>query len=55
MAFTTYGVFYDYNFGPNYWRNVTVKNIASIDSNFTRSQALAGTASAKAAIVQGNI
>lgn len=29
MAFTAYGVFYRYNFGPNYWRTLGIMNTAS--------------------------
>jgi hypothetical protein len=42
MAVTAYSVFYDYDFGPNYLRNVAIMNIGSVDPNFTGSRALAG-------------
>lgn len=29
MAFTAYGVFYNYNFGPNYWRTIGIMNTAA--------------------------
>jgi hypothetical protein len=41
MAVTAYSVFYDYDFGPNYLRNVAIMNIGSVDPNFTGSRALA--------------
>jgi hypothetical protein len=41
MAVTGYSVFYDYDFGPNYLRNVAIMNIGSVDPNFTGSRALA--------------
>jgi hypothetical protein len=34
----SYSVLYDYDFGPNYLRNV-VMNIGSVDPNFTGSRA----------------
>jgi hypothetical protein len=37
---TAYSVFYDYDFGPNYLRNVAIMNIGSVDPNFTGSRAL---------------
>jgi hypothetical protein len=37
MAVTAYSVFYDYDFGPNYLRNVAIMNIGSVDPNFTGS------------------
>jgi hypothetical protein len=30
-----YSVLYDYDFGPNYLRNVGIMNIGSVDPNFT--------------------
>jgi hypothetical protein len=35
MAVTAYSVLYDYDFGPNYLRNVGIMNIGSVDPNFT--------------------
>jgi hypothetical protein len=34
MAVTAYSVFYDYDFGPNYLRNVAIMNIGSVDPNW---------------------
>jgi hypothetical protein len=47
MAVTAYSVFYDYDFGPNYLRNVAIMNIGSVDPNFTGSRALAGPGNAQ--------
>ena len=55
MALTGYSVFYDYDFGPNYLRNVGIMNIGSVDSNFTGSRALAGPGNAQPTIGSGNI
>jgi hypothetical protein len=33
MAVTGYSVLYDYDFGPNYLRNVGIMNIGSVDPN----------------------
>jgi hypothetical protein len=35
MAVTGYRYLYDYDFGPNYLRNVGIMNIGSVDPNFT--------------------
>lgn len=55
MALTGYSVFYDYDFGPNYLRNVAIMNIGSVDPNFTGNKALAGPGNAQATIGSGNI
>jgi hypothetical protein len=55
MAVTAYSVFYDYDFGPNYLRNVAIMNIGSVDPNFTGSRALAGPGNAQPTIGSGNI
>ena len=55
MSVTAYSVFYDYDFGPNYLRNVGIMNIGSVDPNFTGNRALAGPGNSQAAIGTGNI
>lgn len=55
MAITAYGVFYNYNFGPNYLRNVGIMNIGSTDANFTGNRVLAGAGNSQPTIGTGNI
>jgi hypothetical protein len=55
MAVTGYSVLYDYDFGPNYLRNVGIMNIGSADAAFTGNRALAGAGTAQATIGSGNI
>ena len=55
MALTAYSVFYDYDFGPNYLRNVGIMNLGVSDPNFTGPRALAGTGNAQPTIGSGNI
>jgi hypothetical protein len=50
MAVTGYSVLYDYDFGPNYLRNVGIMNIGSVDPNFTGSRAIAGAGNAQPTI-----
>ena len=55
MALTAYSVLYDYDFGPNYLRNVGIMNIGSVDPTFTGSRAIAGAGNAQPTIGSGNI
>jgi hypothetical protein len=55
MAVTAYSVFYDYDFGPNYLRNVGIMNIGSIDPNFIGEKAMAGAGNSQPSIGSGNI
>ena len=55
MAVTGYSVLYDYDFGPNYLRNVGIMNIGSVDPNFTGSRAIAGAGNAQPTIGSGTI
>lgn len=55
MAVTAYSVLYDYDFGPNYLRNVGIMNIGSVDPNFTGSRAIAGAGNAQPTMGSGNI
>lgn len=55
MAFTGYSVFYSYDFGPNYLRNIGIMNEGVADSNFTGDRALAGPGNLQPMIGTGNI
>ncbi|MCF6141743.1 porin [Flavobacterium sp. K77] len=55
MAVTAYSVLYDYDFGPNYLRNVGIMNIGSVDPNFTGNRAIAGPGTAQPTIGSGTI
>ena len=55
MAVTAYSVLYDYDFGPNYLRNVGIMNLGSVDPNFTGNRALAGPGTAQPTIGSGTI
>ena len=55
MAVTAYSVLYDYDFGPNYLRNVGIMNIGSVDPNFTGNRAIAGAGNAQPTMGSGNI
>lgn len=55
MAVTAYSVLYDYDFGPNYLRNVGIMNIGSVDPNFTGNRAIAGAGTAQPTIGSGTI
>ncbi|WP_158728463.1 MULTISPECIES: porin [unclassified Flavobacterium] len=54
-AVTGYSVLYDYDFGPNYLRNVGIMNIGSVDPNFTGNRAIAGPGNAQPTIGSGTI
>ena len=55
MAVTAYSVFYHYDFGPNYLRNIGIMNPGVADPNFTGDRALAGAGNLQAAIGTGTI
>jgi hypothetical protein len=55
MALTAYSVFYNYDFGPNYLRNVGIMNVGGTDPAFTGQPALAGPGNAQPMIGTGNI
>lgn len=55
MAVTAYSVYYDYNFGPNYLRNLGIANPATADPAFTGQRALAGPGNARAFVGTGSI
>ena len=55
MAVTAYSVYYDYNFGPNYLRNLGIANPATADPAFTGQRALAGPGNARSFVGTGSI
>ncbi len=55
MALTAYSVFYNYDFGPNYLRNLGIMNVGTADANFTGDRALAGAGNLQPMIGSGNI
>ncbi len=55
MAITAYSVFYSYDFGPNYLRNVGIMNVGTVDATFTGQKALAGAGNLQPMIGTGNI
>jgi hypothetical protein len=55
MAVSAYAGYYNYNFGPNYVRNLGTMNIAASDPNFTGNKAIAGPGNLQPVIGTGNI
>lgn len=55
MALTTYSVLYNYDFGPNYLRNIGIMNEGVVDPNFTGSRALSGPGNLQPMIGSGTI
>lgn len=55
MAVTAYSVFYNYDFGPNYIRNIGIMNTGINDPSFTGDRALAGPGNLQPMIGTGNI
>lgn len=55
MALTAYSVFYDYDFGPNYLRNLGIMNEGVADTNYTGDRALAGAGNLQPMIGTGTI
>jgi hypothetical protein len=55
MALTAYSVYYNYNFGPNYLRNIGIMNEGIADATFTGAKALAGPGNAQPMIGTGSI
>ncbi len=54
-AVTAYSVFYNYDFGPNYIRNIGIMNVGTADAKFTGAKALAGAGNARPMMGTGNI
>jgi hypothetical protein len=55
MAVTGYSVFYSYDFGPNYLRNIGIMNEGVVDATFTGVRALAGPGNLQPMIGTGSI
>jgi hypothetical protein len=55
MAITAYSVLYDYDFGPNYVRNLGIMNVGSADASFTGTLGLAGAGNLQPMIGTGTI
>lgn len=55
MALTAYSVFYNYDFGPNYLRNVGIMNVGTVNPDFEGTPAMAGAGNAQPLIGSGNI
>lgn len=55
MALTAYSVFYDYDFGPNYLRNVGIMNVGAAQPGFTGTPSLAGAGNTQPTIGSGTI
>lgn len=57
MAVTAYSVYYNYNFGPNYLRNLGIANptTATPSPAFTGQRAIAGSGNARAFVGTGSI
>ncbi len=55
MALSAYAGFYNYNFGPNYLRNLGIMNVGSNDPNFIGDKAIAGAGNLQPMIGTGNI
>ncbi|WP_346984925.1 hypothetical protein [Chryseobacterium sp. POE27] len=55
MAVSAYAGYYNYQFGPNYLRNLGIMNIAASDPNFVGNKAIAGPGNLQPTIGTGNI
>lgn len=55
MALSAYTGFYNYNFGPNYLRNLGIINIGTSDPSFVGDKAIAGAGNLQPMIGTGNI
>jgi len=55
MVLTAYSVLYDYDFGPNYLRNIGIMNVGTADPSFTGDRALAGAGNTQPMIGTGTI
>ncbi|WP_312764726.1 porin [Epilithonimonas sp.] len=55
MALSAYAGFYNYNFGPNYLRNLGIMNVGSNDPNFIGDKAITGAGNLQPMIGTGNI
>lgn len=55
MAVSAYSVFYNYDFGPNYLRNIGIMNVGIANPSFTGDRALAGVGNTQPMIGTGSI
>lgn len=55
MALTAYSVYYNYDFGPNYLRNIGIMNTAVADPNFTGARPITGVGNSQPLIGSGSI
>lgn len=55
QSITAYSVFYNYDFGPNYLRNIGIMNVGVNNPNFSGQRALEGAGNARAMIGTGSI
>ncbi|MDR4950977.1 porin [Chryseobacterium sp. ES2] len=55
MGLTIYGVFYNYNYGPNYLRTSGIMNPGTADPEFTGQKALEGAGNNRILMGTGNI
>lgn len=54
-AITAYSVFYDYDFGPNYLRNIGIMNEGVVDNTYSGTRALAGPGNLQPMVGSGTI
>ena len=55
MAITAYSVYYNYDFGPNYLRNIGIMNTAIADPNFAGARPITGVGNSQPMIGTGFI
>ncbi len=55
MALTAYSVYYNYDFGPNYLRNIGIMNTSVADPNFTGVRPITGVGNSQPTIGSGSI
>ncbi len=55
MAVTGYAAYYNYNFGPNYLRNIGIMNPGVADPDFTGQRAIAGAGNVQPMIGTGSV
>lgn len=55
MALTAYSVYYDYDLGPNYLRNIGIMNTAISDPNFSGTRPISGVGNSQPMIGSGSI
>jgi len=55
MAITAYSVFYRFNYGPNYLRNIGIMNPGTINPNYTGTIAMEGAGNGRNLLGTGNV